>query len=219
MRIFEHGGLAHLARALRWQWRGDRFESDILHETKHRGVQPLFDKTVPKTVPSARTTTVRTSFTTPFIHTGKTPLRIPRESTKLSEIAKNKWFVEFHFHDHGIGVSKRFRVSKNLNRLKEYYQKLEAFSDLLARFTNDLTNGWSPIQAAEVKEDPKVISHGQLCLEQPIQKFLEYHKSKGNRPKTIGLYKSKLKLFYRVWEQKRNQILLCLLGSRQKLAC
>ena len=27
------GGLAHLARALRWQRRGDRFESDILHIT------------------------------------------------------------------------------------------------------------------------------------------------------------------------------------------
>ena len=31
--IFEKiiGGLAHLARALRWQRRGDRFESGILH--------------------------------------------------------------------------------------------------------------------------------------------------------------------------------------------
>jgi hypothetical protein len=28
------GGLAHLARALAWQARGGRFESDILHETK-----------------------------------------------------------------------------------------------------------------------------------------------------------------------------------------
>ena len=27
------GGLAHLARALRWQRRGGRFESDILHKT------------------------------------------------------------------------------------------------------------------------------------------------------------------------------------------
>ena len=26
-----HGGLAHLARALDWQSKGDRFESDILH--------------------------------------------------------------------------------------------------------------------------------------------------------------------------------------------
>lgn len=26
-----HGGLAHLARALAWQARGDRFESGILH--------------------------------------------------------------------------------------------------------------------------------------------------------------------------------------------
>jgi hypothetical protein len=28
------GGLAHLARALAWQARGDRFESDILHIEK-----------------------------------------------------------------------------------------------------------------------------------------------------------------------------------------
>ena len=28
------GGLAHLARALAWQARGDRFESDILHKIK-----------------------------------------------------------------------------------------------------------------------------------------------------------------------------------------
>ncbi len=26
-----YGALAHLARALRWQRRGDRFESDMLH--------------------------------------------------------------------------------------------------------------------------------------------------------------------------------------------
>ncbi len=28
------GGLAHLARALAWQARGSRFESDILHQQK-----------------------------------------------------------------------------------------------------------------------------------------------------------------------------------------
>lgn len=30
---YSFGGLAQLARALRWQRRGDRFESDILHNT------------------------------------------------------------------------------------------------------------------------------------------------------------------------------------------
>lgn len=29
------GGLAQLARALRWQRRGHRFESDILHNQNH----------------------------------------------------------------------------------------------------------------------------------------------------------------------------------------
>ncbi len=122
-------------------------------------------------------------------------MRIPRGSTKLPEIAKNKWFVEFYFHDYDIGVSRRFRISKKLNRIKEYHQKLEAFSELLAFCTNDLTNGWNPIRGAEVEEDAPTISHDQLCLEQAIQMFLEYHKSKGNRPKTIGSYRSKLKLF------------------------
>ena len=28
----KHGGLAHLARARHWQCRGDRFESDNLHQ-------------------------------------------------------------------------------------------------------------------------------------------------------------------------------------------
>ncbi len=30
--VYTFGGLAHLARALRWQRRGDRFEPDILHK-------------------------------------------------------------------------------------------------------------------------------------------------------------------------------------------
>ncbi len=34
------GGLAHLARALRWQRRGGRFESDILHQ--NTTLNPLF---------------------------------------------------------------------------------------------------------------------------------------------------------------------------------
>jgi hypothetical protein len=41
----QKGGLAHLARALAWQARGDRFESDILHNTifnKKYPNSPLF---------------------------------------------------------------------------------------------------------------------------------------------------------------------------------
>ena len=105
------------------------------------------------------------------------------------------WFVEFYFHDHSEGISKRFRIAKNFNRFKDYHQKLEAFSGLLASCTNDLNNGWNPIQIAEVKEDPPIISSDQLCLEQAKQKFLEYHKSKGSRLKTIQSYRSKLRLF------------------------
>ena len=36
------GGLAHLARALAWQARGDRFESGILHKKKALQSEVLF---------------------------------------------------------------------------------------------------------------------------------------------------------------------------------
>ena len=36
------GGLAHLARALAWQARGGRFESDILHRKQCRFVTAFF---------------------------------------------------------------------------------------------------------------------------------------------------------------------------------
>jgi hypothetical protein len=37
------GGLAHLARALAWQARGDRFESGILHKSSTYLVLLFFD--------------------------------------------------------------------------------------------------------------------------------------------------------------------------------
>ena len=150
---------------------------------------------MPQTVPLARISHAETSFTTPFIHTGKLPQRIPRGSSKLAEIAKNKWYVEFHFHDHKIDVLRRFRLSKNLNRIKDYLQKHEAFSELLATCINDLNKGWNPITEQEIATDLPVAINHTLHLREAIEKFLEYHESKGNRPKTIGSYKSKLKLF------------------------
>ena len=38
----KNGELAHLARALAWQARGDRFESGILHNIKFLSIQELF---------------------------------------------------------------------------------------------------------------------------------------------------------------------------------
>ncbi len=146
-------------------------------------------------MPLTRNSIANTSFTVPFIHTGKVPARIPRGSNKLAEIAKNKWYVEFHFHDHRVEAPRRFRLSKNLNRLKDYQQKLDAFTELLSSCINDLNGGWNPIEEQIGPIEIPAGSGNSLHLKDAIEKFLEYHVSKGNRPKTIGSYKSKLKLF------------------------
>jgi integrase len=143
----------------------------------------------------ARIQNLQNSFSTPFIHTGKVPTRIPRGSTKLAELAKNRWYVEFYFHDSASGVSNRFRLSQNLNRLKDYQQKVDAFSKLLDRCINDLNEGWNPNEEQEPRGETPEVSYDKLHLSEAILKFLEYHESKGNRPKTIGSYRSKLKLF------------------------
>lgn len=49
--------------------------------------------------------------------------------------------VEFYFHDYVSGVSNRFRLSENLNRLKDYQHKVDAFSKLPDSCINDLNEG------------------------------------------------------------------------------
>ncbi len=148
-----------------------------------------------QSVTQSRNSSSKIPFTTPFINTGKQPLRIPRGSNKLTELAKNKWYVEFYFHDDDNGKMVRVRLSKQLNRIKEYQEKLDAFTELLTSCTENLNGGWNPIADEKGPTIDHVDIQDKLYLSEAIQKFLKYHESKGNRPKTIGSYKSKLKLF------------------------
>ncbi|MHB1177142.1 MAG: hypothetical protein ACYCZO_02315 [Daejeonella sp.] len=69
-------------------------------------------------------------YTMPFVNTGKEPKRIPRNSSKFDEIAKNEWCVEFKYFDPDRDKIVRVALSKQLNRIKEYHEKLTAFQEL-----------------------------------------------------------------------------------------
>ena len=147
-----------------------------------------------QSVTQSRISSAQVRFTTPFINTGKPPVRIPRGSSKLAELAKNKWCVEFYFLDKENNKMVRVRSSKQLNRIKEYREKLDSFSELLTVCVEALNNGWNPLKVIKpIKEQRNDCS--DILLSDAIEDFLDYHKSKGNRPKTVSSYKSKLKLF------------------------
>jgi integrase len=155
----------------------------------------LFSESVTQSVTQSRNSSSNLPFTTPFINTGKQPPRIPRGSNKLAELAKNRWYIEFYFYYDDTAKMVRVRLSKQLNRIKEYQEKLDAFSDLLTNCIEDLNEGWNPFANDEEPMKAHVDCQDKLYLSEAIQKFLKYHDSKGNRPKTISSYKSKLKLF------------------------
>ncbi len=64
----------------------------------------FFGESETKSGTKARIKNPQNSFSAPFIHTGKLPICIPRGSTKLAELAKNRWYVEFYFHDNTSGA-------------------------------------------------------------------------------------------------------------------
>jgi integrase len=105
-------------------------------------------------------------------------------------LAKNKWYVEFYFYDDYHEKMIRIRLSKQLNRLKEYDRKFQAFRELQTICNNDLRSGWNPIERKhEIKTNKAIL------LDEAIQKFICYHKGKGTRRTSIDAYTSKLKLF------------------------
>ena len=132
-------------------------------------------------------------FTNPILNTGKEPSHIPRGSNKYAEIAKNKWNIEFQFYDDNAEKMVRIRLTKQLNRIKEYKDKLEAFLELQASCTTALRSGWNPIDARSNAEQVKKVN--SIYLEDAKSLFIEYHQGKGTRVTTLRSYISKIQMF------------------------
>lgn len=145
------------------------------------------------------------SFTNPEIKRGNEVLDIPKGSTKKAEQAKRPWYIEFYCFDPQSNKMKRSRFRDNLNRIKDPKEK-ELEAQRLCKMYNDLLEGgWSPfdeINNEKLRKD--AISVG---VDEATEAFLQHHRDKGSRKKTIQSYDSKLKLIASYFgNQKVNDI-------------
>lgn len=96
-----------------------------------------------------------------------------------AESASQKWYVEFYFN------GKRVRLSNQLNRIKNYQEKLEAFTNYKNEIHQALKDGTYGMPTIK----PVIIP----SLKDAVKQFVQWHIDKGSRPKTVQSYESKLK--------------------------
>ncbi|WP_180269055.1 tyrosine-type recombinase/integrase [Sphingobacterium sp. 1.A.5] len=112
------------------------------------------------------------NYTIPKINFGK-------NCRTKAEQAKTKWVIEFTIGD------QRKRVSNGLNRLLNYDKKLSEFNKLRDSIENELKEGTYNLPKAK----PVIIP----TVKTAVKEFIQWHKNKGSRLKTVQSYESKLK--------------------------
>lgn len=122
-------------------------------------------------------------YTPPTVHTGKAVTVVPKGSSKLKELAKNIWYVNYTYE------GKQIRVKGGLNRIKDATEKQFQARVLLESIKQDLANGYNPNDETKWIADRIKQTYS---LSQAIILFKDYHIKHHSRPKTIGTYLSKL---------------------------
>jgi len=136
-------------------------------------------------------------YTLPRVVKGKAIIRVPAGSTMEKEVAKQSWYVEFFFHNAELERMERFRVTRNLNRIKDPRQKLWNFNNLCEAYRIALEGGWNPLdEHANDRLKKEIVG---IDLNEALVLFESYHKAKGTRPKSISTYLSTLNSFVRYY--------------------
>jgi integrase len=130
--------------------------------------------------------------TKPYIFKGKKPIKIPKGSSLEKEWAKNTWYINYTFN------GKQYRIKDNLNRIKDYKEKLYEAEVLLKSIKDDLDNGFDP-------SNPEAFLvqklNEEIKLTDAIIRYIEELTTYA-RPKTVGSYKSKLHYFSEAFPNK-----------------
>jgi integrase len=122
-------------------------------------------------------------YTIPKLYTGKAITTIPKGSTKLKELAKNIWYINYTYE------GKQIRVKGDLNRIKDAVEKELQANILLESIKLDLSNGFNPNDEAGWIEN---IIKDTTSLAKAVLMFKAYHQKHQSRKKTIQTYLSKL---------------------------
>nr|WP_121271591.1 site-specific integrase [Pedobacter schmidteae] len=126
---------------------------------------------------------MQNKYTTPALKQGKVPTSLPKGTTKNMALLENNWYVEYYFN------GKRFRITDNLNNIKNYNERKYKFDVLIESLKDRLANGYNPINPEEYLVK---IAKETISLKDAITKFTDYHTLHQSRKSTIATYKSKL---------------------------
>src|SRR5690554_5314022 len=164
--------------------------------TENQHYSNLPDSYLAKTLPTSENIPtfdfMARSFTNPEIKRGNEVLEVPKGSTKKAEQAKRPWYIEFYCFDPQSNKMKRSRFRDNLNRIKDPKEK-ELEAQRLCKMYNDLLEGgWSPFD--EINNEKLRKDAISIGVDEATEAFLQHHRNKGSRKKTIQSYDSKLKL-------------------------
>lgn len=99
------------------------------------------------------------------------------------------WYVWFRYYNPKTGGFEQLRFKKEINRLKNYSERLAAAKGLCVVLTNKLKDGWNPFAPALVAEVIKIHT-----VESAIN-FMLTIKSKTLRKKSYDTYKYICRLF------------------------
>ncbi|WP_449439596.1 tyrosine-type recombinase/integrase [Pedobacter steynii] len=122
----------------------------------------------------------------PEIKKGKEPISVPKGSTKLAEMAKNMWYIEYYFD------GKQVRTKGGINKIKDPKEKDKQANILLESIKLDLANGYNPFNPTVHLE--KLIKDNTTYSD-AITHFIDYHKKHQSKKATIASYSSKLNHF------------------------
>ena len=131
-------------------------------------------------------------YTNPEVKRGKQVVDVPKGSTRKKEQAKQTWYISFQAFNPVSKSMERKRITGNLNRIKDANEKEEEAQLLCESYRELLEGGWNPFDEAGNEKLRK--SSINISMADSVKAFIEYHKSKGSRLKTIQSYTSKLNL-------------------------
>ena len=132
-------------------------------------------------------------YTMPKLVKGRKPKNIPKGSSLEKEWAKNKWYVNYTYNE------EQFRPTNNINRIKDYKEKMFQAEAFLQSITNDLKNGFDPTNPTAFYEQ---IIQDSITINEAAGKYLAELKTYA-RPKTVQSYDSKLRYLIEAYPNKQ----------------
>ena len=159
------------------------------------------DKTLPLLKNDGIFENMEFKYTNPEIKRGGEVKEVPKGSTKKKEQAKKVWYISFQAFNPSSNSMERKRISGDINRIKDPNDKEEAAQLLCETYRELLEGGWNPFDEVGNEKLRKGVIN--ISMIEAVDAFIEHHKTKGSRKKTIQSYASKLAFISNYFNEKK----------------